>query len=271
MRAVGWILIGWLSSACAHSAAFGAEPGMAMEASESADGGAHHEAARSRAGRPAADLGRAQGFTAFGTAGGFVDTDDDGLPDARLGDEPTKPVERMLIYTGELRVEVAQAEEAARSFLAEVEAMGGYLQRQAGTSLTVRVPAAAFDAAFERARGAGRVLSESRQASDVTEEFADLGIRIENARRSRDRLLEILALAKEVEDILKVETELRRLTGEIERMEGRLKLLRDQVALATLGVEFQAVAAPPPVRRVRRPSRFGWVNRVGVDVVMEGF
>ena len=246
---------------------------------------------RSRAG--ASDQGTAVGFSdGFGSGffndgsdgdGQFVDTDGDGLPDARGAEggadgrppqEPQQsqqPQRRMLVYTGQVNVEVPRAEDAAHAFLARIEQWGGYLQRQSGATLTVRLPAKHFDAAFASVRESGRVLSESRQANDVTEEFVDLEIRVGNVRQARGRLLEILKLAEKVEDILKVEAELRRLTDEIERMEGRLKYLRDQVAMATLRAHFQDVAEPPPVKRRRRPSRFRWVNRVGAGAVMEGF
>jgi len=185
--------------------------------------------------------------------------------------DPQPSRQRMLIYSGNVRVEVARAEEAAKAFLAKVEEWGGYLQKQSSTSLTVRVPAIHFDDAFAAVRESGRVLSESRQANDVTEEFVDVGIRVDNARRSRDRLLEVLKLAEKVEDILRVEKELSRLTQEIERLEGRLKFLRDQVSMSTLRADFQSVAKAPPVKRKRRRSRFRWVNRVGATNVMGGF
>lgn len=179
--------------------------------------------------------------------------------------------ERMLIYSGELQVEVPRAEDAGKAFLAKVESWGGYVQSQSGTSWTVRIPATRFDEAFEAVRTAGRVLAENRRANDVTEEFVDLGIRVDNARKSRGRLLEILEKAEKVEDILKIESELRRLTTEIERMEGRLKFLEDQVAMATLRAEFRSVRQAPPRKRQRRWSRFGWINKVGAAAVMEAF
>lgn len=186
-------------------------------------------------------------------------------------ERPTQGKSRMLIYSGQVRVEVARAEDASKAFLAKVEAWGGYLQKQSGTVLTVRVPATHFDEAFAAVRDAGRVLMESRQASDVTEEFVDVRIRVDNARRSRERLLEVLKLAEKVEDILRVEKELSRLTQEIERLEGRMKFLRDQVSMSTLSAEFQSVAEAPPIKRQRRRSRFGWVNQVGATAVMGGF
>ncbi|MFT4514903.1 MAG: hypothetical protein ACI89X_000164 [Planctomycetota bacterium] len=210
------------------------------------------------------DFGPRQGA---GSSNAFEDTNGDGIPDQLTA--PKKV--RMLIYSGQVRVEVARAEDAAKAFLAKVDAWGGFLQQQAGTTVTVRIPAKHFDEAFGAVRDAGRVLSESRKARDVTEEFVDLGIRVDNARRSRERLLEVLKLAKEVEDILRVEKELRRLTEEIERMEGRLKFLRDQVSLSTLQAQFQSVAEAPKVMHRRQQSRFGWINRVGASGVMEGF
>lgn len=181
-------------------------------------------------------------------------------------------LDRLLIQRGQIRIEVARPEDAMRDYVAAVQQWGGYLQKQVGTTLTIRLPAAKFDEAFALARAAGRVLSESREADDVTEEFLDLGIRLDNAKKSRDRLLEILQKADKVEDILRVETELRRLTEEIERMEGRRKFLADQVAMATLSVGFQATAeAPPPPKRTRQRSRFDWVNRVGADSMLGDF
>jgi hypothetical protein len=180
--------------------------------------------------------------------------------------------ERLLIYRGDIRVEVARPEDAARAFLDTVKAWGGYLQSQNAATVTVRVPAAKFEDALAAVRGMGRVLDESRQANDVTEEYLDLGIRLDTARKARERLLEVLQKAEKVEDILKVEAELRRLTEELERMEGRRKFLSDQVALATLTATFQAIAqAPPPPPRPKQRSRFPWVNRVGAESMMGGF
>ena len=179
--------------------------------------------------------------------------------------------ERMLVHRGDLRVEVARPEEAMTTFRDQVVAWGGHLQSQTDHTLVVRVPVQHFEAAFAWVKQAGRVLSESRQAQDVTEEFVDLGIRLDNARKSRDRLLEVLQKADKIEDILKVEAELRRLTEEIERMEGRKKFLADQVALSTLSATFQALADAPVKKGARQPSRFPWINRIGAERVVEDF
>jgi hypothetical protein len=188
------------------------------------------------------------------------------------GGAPEPPATaRMLVQRGEIAIEVARAEDAARAFLAQVAEWGGYLQSQQGSRYVVRLPVARFDDAFAALRGLGRVLREARAADDVTEEYVDLGIRLDNARKARERLLEVLAKAEKVEDILKVEVELRRLTEEIERMEGRRKFLADQVAMATLAAQFETASAPPSPPKRRHRSRFGWIQRVGAESMMGGF
>lgn len=183
---------------------------------------------------------------------------------------PATSAERLLIQRGSMRLEVVRPDDSAREFLAEIKALGGYLQAQTGTSLTVRLPAVSFDEVFVALRGKGRVLEEKREANDVTEEFVDLGIRIDTARKARERLLEVLQRAEAVADILKVEAELRRLTEEIERMEGRKKFLADQVSMATLAVVFVAKVEPVPVQPKRRVrSQFDWINRVGPESLLE--
>lgn len=208
-------------------------------------------------------------------------TDDlsNGLQNGQAGAEapavepasPTASVERLLAYQGEIRVEVARPEDSIAQFVAKAKEWGGYLQNQSGSTVTVRIPAKNFEAAFVLLRGFGRVQNEMRKADDVTEEFTDLGIRIDNARKSRDRLLEVLKMAEKVEDVLKVETELRRLTEEIERMEGRRKFLADQVTMSVVRATFQAVAEAPPIRHSRQMSRFAWINAIGAERVMEDF
>ncbi len=185
--------------------------------------------------------------------------------------QDAKAKDRMLVHRGDVHVEVARPDEVMAEFQAQVVAWGGHLQSQQDRTLVVRVPVTRFEEAFTWVHDAGRLLSESRQAEDVTEEFVDLGIRLDNARKSRERLLEVLKRADKVEDILKVEAELRRLTEEIERMEGRKKLLADQVAMSTLSATFQAVTEAPARKRSRQPSRFDWINRIGAERVMEEF
>jgi hypothetical protein len=178
--------------------------------------------------------------------------------------------DQMMIYQGRVDLEVARVEDAIAHYLQKVSGWGGHLSTRVNAAITVRLPAARFQDAMAELRGSGRVLNESMQASDVTREHLDLGIRLENAQKSRDRLLALLQKAEKVEDMLKIEEQLRRLTEEIERMTGQLRFMNDQVAMSTITAAFQAVAQQPEDRR-RTPNMFSWINQIGVEPLRRGF
>jgi hypothetical protein len=182
---------------------------------------------------------------------------------------PTQTVVRqpLLIYTATLRLAVYQAEpRLAQAEKIAIDA-GGYLVRRDNLSITVRVPAARFKDVLHAMEKLGEVTGREIQAEDVTDEFFDLGTRLRNARAMRDRLEQLLARANTVEDALKVEQELGRLTGEIERLEGRLKLLRELLAFSTVKLELE----PRPVEvlssRVKLP--FPWLDELGLGRLLD--
>ena len=145
---------------------------------------------------------------------------------------------RQLVYTATFRLDVARPELAVERFLEQVRAWGGHLAVRRDMAVTCRVPAAEFDACVAHVRSLGRVLHEHVEAEDVTRQHRDLGIRLDNARKSRTRLLALLEKADKVQDILQIESELRRLSDEIESMEAELRGLDDRIALATVTVDF---------------------------------
>jgi seryl-tRNA synthetase len=117
----------------------------------------------------------------------------------------------------------------------------------------------------------GRVLAQNLNSVDVTKRVADLRLRIANALATRERLTQLLQRATVIEDILKIEAELRRLTEEIETMQAELKGLVDQIAYSTLTVSFVPNAPEASAFMQRRYSRFGWINAIGFEGFDNGF
>ena len=178
---------------------------------------------------------------------------------------------RLMVYTAKFDLLVPNPEDSVDRFMARVEALGGYLEKRENLFVSCRVPAAHFQALSAELRTYGLVAKESMDAVDVTKQFMDLTVRIENAEKARERLLALLARAEQVEDTLKIEAEIRRLTEETERMQGELKYLAEQIAFSTIAVLFRSNApAPRPMGR-RTRSRFDWVNEIGVEHVLENF
>lgn len=111
------------------------------------------------------------------------------------------------------------------------------------TTLTLRVPAESFDRALAALRAiALEVLAEQTSARDVTEEYTDLDARLRNLQAAETQLLALVERTDTVEDLLKIESRLAEVRGEIETLQGRLNVLANRIALATIHV---ALHAPP--------------------------
>jgi hypothetical protein len=159
-------------------------------------------------------------------------------PDPR----PSEPerLKRQVIYSATLQVVVVSVADARERVQRFAEELGGWLQESDGQSVTVRVPADKFESTLTRIATLGEVVDRVVRASDVTEEMFDIELRLVNARKTRERLLEHLAASTKIEDTLKIETELARVSEEIERLEGRQRLLKSQIAMSRIRVNFSS-------------------------------
>ena len=84
----------------------------------------------------------------------------------------------------------------------------------------------------------GTLQEENVSLDDVTEQYIDLEARLENLKRQEKRYLEILEMATTVEDVLTVETQLERIRGDIESLQGSLNYLDNRIDLSTIQVQL---------------------------------
>jgi len=158
---------------------------------------------------------------------------------------------RMVAWRASLSVEVWNVSNAVARATALAEGRGGFVEQksdhgESSARLTLRIPAAAFRAAVTTLEELGKVTHRDVRGEDVTEEYVDVDARLKNKLVLRDRLKQLLDKAVDVKDVLAIETELNRVQGDIDSMEGRIKLLKNQVDLATvtLNLERKAVLGP---------------------------
>lgn len=174
-----------------------------------------------------------------------------------------EPVDRLVIRNKTLRLEVddtaaavGSVRDLARRHQAIVTDMqvatddDGYVVREAGDGtglrgwVTVRVPADDFEAFIDEVSKLGTVRFQAESSTDVTQEHVDMSARLENLRAEEKRLREFFDAAKDVKDMLAIETELNRVRGEIESLDAQVKYLERQAAMATVTVEL---VEPRPV------------------------
>ena len=126
---------------------------------------------------------------------------------------------------------------------------GGYVERssfinvndnkdepQRTASITLRVPSAQYESTLASLRGieGAKVRSEGSKSSEVTEQYTDLQSRLRNLERSEGQYLTLLAQAKTIAEIIQINDRLDSVRGQIEQIQGRLKVLDQLVDLATI-------------------------------------
>lgn len=149
----------------------------------------------------------------------------------------------LLIYTAQITIAVFEVNASLGAVEAMGRDLGGFMARRDDASITIRVPASRFDEAVKRIEKIGDMLHRNVVAEDVTEQFRDLEVQLKGAKAVQERLTQLLAKATKVEESIAIEKELDRVTSEIDRIEGRMKFLKDRAAYSTITVNFQPKAS----------------------------
>ena len=166
---------------------------------------------------------------------------------------------RTIIRNASLALEVESVAESFDAVSAVAAGNGGFVADSAFfrngddeaaqfARLTVRVPAERFQQTLDDLRAlAIEVTAVSTSSQDVTGEVTDLESDLRNLRAVEGQYLALLGRADEIGAILQVQDRLFQTRSQIERVEGRIALLRSLADLATLQVELHAPDAPPIV------------------------
>jgi len=176
---------------------------------------------------------------------------------------------QLLVYRASFTLAVFESEATLDRIAGLARELGGHVQERAGREITIRVPAPRFDEAVEQIGEAGDVLAQHVQASDVSETHRDLAIRLRNATAMRERLEALLSQAQSVEDALRVERELERVTLQIEQLTAQLRDLDDRIALSTITVELRARPREGTVGDDDFRLPFGWLDELGLGTLMD--
>lgn len=111
----------------------------------------------------------------------------------------------------------------------------------------IRVPEDQFQPFMNAVVRLGELQTTHTDSQDVTAEFYDLQARISNKQVEEQRLLDHLKRSTaKLNDILIIEREISRVRGEIEQMQGRLRLLANMTSLTTITVTLHEVKGYVP-------------------------
>ncbi|GMV79653.1 MAG: hypothetical protein AMXMBFR7_08370 [Planctomycetota bacterium] len=184
-------------------------------------------------------------------AGGRNKDDSPNAPVSGNGAEEAGPTKPKIIKTGELTLEVKDFKESSRKADELIVQSGGFIADSRVFNLEgaakkavikVRVTPEKFEALFVALKQLGVVLHERAGGQDITAQYTDVLARIKNMQIAEERLQELIktkTFMDKVQSLLEVERELNRVRGEIESMQGQMRVWNDMLGLSTLTLTIQ--------------------------------
>ena len=195
-----------------------------------------------------------------------------------------------VVRTADLRVEVDEGTfSAAFDRVASLAAAnGGFVTASSTASaedarsgeLTVRVPADRFDVVRQALAGLGEVESQSIRGEDVSGQLVDYEARLTSLRAQEDALRVLVGQAKDVGDVLHVQSSLFGVRQQIEQLQAQKANLEQATSLATIQVSIFEPGAPalsrrgddePSLARSFEQALDGMVAVVGGMIVVVGY
>lgn len=153
------------------------------------------------------------------------------------------PNQDWMVQEGHLILEVENFKEVSNrlpSFLSTYEAHISEENQSSDlysirTQYTIRVPAARFDT-LVRSLQALSIHTEQKNISshDVSEEYIDIEARLRTKKIYEEKYFQLLNKAKNLEELIEIQNQLRAIREEIESMEGRKKYLESRVSMSTI-------------------------------------
>ena len=187
--------------------------------------------------------------------------------DPEPADDKPPGLERKIIYNADLELAVEQFSELAPKIEALAQRFGGFVASSDAHGMPgqprsglwrIRVPAARFQPLLDAIRPLGEIRRISTNSDDVSEEFYDVEARMRNKKQEESRLLKLLEdRTGKLEEVLAVEREIARVRGEVEQLEGRLRVLTDLTSLSTVTLRVEEIAAYRPEQAATFGARLG--------------
>ena len=158
-----------------------------------------------------------------------------------------KDLDKKIIKTGNIILELNNYRAYNNQIHKSVKIFGAYIAQEEQTqgddklenSIVIKVPVENFDDLINSIGGDSIKVIEKRITSqDVTSEVVDTKARIEAKKIVRQQYLELMRQAKNMKDILEVQTEINTIQEEIESASGRVNYLVHQASYSTVNLKY---------------------------------
>ena len=170
--------------------------------------------------------------------------------------------DKKIIKSASLKLEVKDYNAFATSLREKIKEFGGYIAQEEQiqsdykieNSLAIKVPVDQFDDAVAQISTRGEKVNEKKISSqDVTAEFVDTRSRMEARKQVRLRYLDLLNQAKNMEEILNVQSQVNGIQEEIESAAGRIQYLGHSAVFSTINLTYYQILNPSAIEN-EKPS-----------------
>ena len=194
--------------------------------------------------------------------------------------------DKKIIKTANLNLEVKDYNVYNTSLREKLKQFGGYIAQEEQSQseykieniLTIKIPVDQFDDAVNSISSNVKDLNEKKITSeDVTTEVIDTRSRLEAKKQVRLRYLDLLKQAKNMEEILSVQSEINGIQEQIESAAGRMEYLQHSSSFSTIHLIFYQVLngaaidndKPTFSTRITNAFRFGWnwIGELSIGIV----
>ncbi len=170
------------------------------------------------------------------------------------------PESRKWIITVDMSAETEDLDTLLANLEETIEKMDGYVEdqniyngstyaarRRRNANLTIRIPAADVDAFATEVSGIANVVSKNVSREDITLKYVATESKVTALKTEETRLLELLAQAENMSDLLEIEARLSDVRYELESYSSQLRLYDNQVDYATIYLFIDEVQEYTPI------------------------
>ena len=168
-------------------------------------------------------------------------------------DQPTPPKidwDKKIIKNASLNLEVKDYNVFSASLREKIKDLGGYISQEEQSqsdykienSIAIKIPVDQFDNAVVKLTANAEKLNEKKITSqDVTTQLLDIKSRMEAKRQVRLRYMDLLKQAKNMQEILSVQSEINGIQEEIESAAGRIEYLGHSSVFSTINLTYYQI------------------------------
>ncbi|MEP6683656.1 MAG: DUF4349 domain-containing protein [Parafilimonas sp.] len=155
--------------------------------------------------------------------------------------------DKKIVKTADLQLQLNDYKKFNTNIHSSIKSFGAYIaqEKQEETdyrienSVTIKVPVDQFDDLVNSFSGDGiKIIEKNISSEDVTGEVMDTKARLQAKLAVREKYLQLLNQAKNMDDILQVQNEINEIQENIEAANGRINYLQHTAAYSTINVSY---------------------------------